>query len=223
MGNSFANEGLGVGCNQAGPTCINVSSGNDPTRWINQVGVGLRWQQSFDALDVKAYGFYETSGKENLTTAPYTLPSPTGSAATLRYDNLNFYKAGLAVTAFNVTAAVDYIGGAVNGALQLRPTGGVSENAWLAGLTYANGPVTLGAEFGVIDSQGAAQLTNLSQRREYEAAFGGNYKIAPGLQAVAYYTYAHRHQGNFDFSQNAVGRTRDVQGQMFVLGTVLTW
>ena len=223
MGNSFANQGLGVGCNQAGPTCINVSSGNDPTRWINQVGVGLRWQQNFDALDVKAYGFYETAGKENLTTAPSTSPSPTGSAATLRYDNLSFYKAGLAATAFNVTAAIDYIGGAVNGALQMRPTGGVSMNAWLAGLTYGNGPVTLGAEFGVINSQGAAQLTNLSQRREYEVAFGGNYKIAPGLQLVGYYTYAHRHQGNFDFSQNAVGTTRDVQGQQFVLGTVLTW
>lgn len=223
MGNSFQNQGLGVGCNQAGPTCINLSSGNDPTRWINQVGVGLRWQRSFEAVDVKAYGFYETAGKENLTTAATTLPSPTGSAGTLRYDALNFYKAGLAVTAFNVTAAVDYIGGAVNGALQMRPTGGVSTNAWLAGLTYANGPLTLGAEYGVIDSQGAAQLTNLSQRREYEVAFGGNYRIAPGLQLVGYYTYAHRHQGAFDFTQNAVGRTQDVQGQQIVLGTVLTW
>ncbi len=222
-GNSFANEGLGVGCNQAGPTCINVSSGNDPTRWINQVGVGLRWQHSFDAVDVKAYGFYETAGKEGLTTTAYTLPTPTGSAATLRYDNLSFYKAGLAVTAYNLTAAVDYIGGAVNGALQMRPTGGIAENAWLTGLTYANGPITLGAEFGVINSQGAAQLTNVSQRREYEAAFGGNYKLAPGLQLLAYYSYSHRHQGNFDFAQNAAGRTNDVQGQMFVLGTALTW
>ncbi len=85
-------------------------------------------------------------------------------------------------------------------------------NAWLAGLTYGNGPITLGAEFGVIDSQGAAQLTNLSQRREYEVAVGGNYRLAPGLQLVGYYTYAHRHQGNFDFTQNAVGRTQDVQG-----------
>ncbi|MFL5256096.1 MAG: porin [Rhodopila sp.] len=223
QGNAFQNAGLNVGCTQASASCISLSSGNDPTRWINQVGVGLRWQRTFGAVDVKAYGFYETAGKENLTTAAYTPPSPTGSAATLRYDNLNFYKAGLAVTAYNLTAAIDYIGGAVNGALAMRPTGGVSMNAWLAGLTYANGPITLGTQFGMIDSQGAAQLTGTSQRHEYEVAFGGNYKLAPGLQLVAYYTYAYRHQGDFNFATNAVGATHDVQAQQFVFSTVLTW
>lgn len=223
MGNAFQNAGLNVGCTQASASCISLTSGNDPTRWYNQVGVGLRWQQTFGAVDVKAYGFYETAGKENLTTAAYTLPSPTGSAATLRYDNLNFYKAGLAVTAYNLTAAIDYIGGAVNGALAMRPAGGAPMNAWLAGLTYANGPITLGAQFGMIDSQGAAQLTNTSQRHEYEVAFGGNYKVAPGLQLVGAYTYAYRHQGGFNFAQNAVGTTHDVQAQQFVFGTVLTW
>ncbi|HYZ23137.1 MAG TPA: porin [Rhodopila sp.] len=230
QGNALQASGVGVGCTQAGPTCINVTSGSDPTRWYNQVGVGLRWQQTFGPADVKAYGFYETAGKENLTTAAFTPPSPGANPATLRYDNLSFYKAGLAVTAYNVTAAVDYIGGAINGALQMRPTGGVPMNAWLAGLTYANGPITLGADFGVIDSQGDARLTGFSQRHEYEVAFGGNYKLAPGIQLVAAYTYAHRYQGGFDFSQNAPGavvdgvrRTVPVQAQELILGTVLTW
>ena len=48
-GNAFANASGATAfqstpCNQAGPSCINVSSGNDPTRWINQVGAGLRYQ-----------------------------------------------------------------------------------------------------------------------------------------------------------------------------------
>jgi Gram-negative porin len=153
-------------------------------------------------------------------------PSPTASLTALRYDNLSFYKAGIAVTALNFTAAVDYIGGAVNGQLQERPTGGVNENAITAGLTYANGPVTLGVTWGVIDSQGDARLTGISQRHEYEVAFGGNYKLAPGLQLVAEYQYAHRHQGGFDFSQGAPGlngTTRDAQYQGLTLGTVLTW
>jgi hypothetical protein len=226
-GNAFQNQGLGVGCNQAGPTCISVTSGNDATRWYNQVGAGLRWQQSFGAVDVKAYGFYETAGKETLTTGNYLSPAQaratSGSAQSLRYDNLGFYKGGLAVTAYNLTAAVDYIGGAVNGQLGMRPTGGVSMNSWLAGLTYANGPITVGADFGNINSQGDARLVGLSQRHEYEVAFGGNYKVAPGLALVGYYEYDYRHQGNFDFTQNALGRTRDVQAQQVVLGTVLTW
>ncbi len=238
MGNSFQNEGLGVGCNQAGPTCINVSSGNDPTRWINKVAVGLRFQQAFGAVDFKAYGYYSTAGKENLTTAAYSTPAAQratvggGSAQLLRYDNLSFYKAGVAVTAMNTTLAADYIGGRVNGQLSMAPSGGVNTNAVVTGLTYANGPITLGAEVGIIDSQGDARLTGLTQRHEYEIAFGGAYKLAPGVQLVGEYMYTHRHQGGFDFATGTLGqtttgvvngRTNDAKGQGLVFATVLTW
>jgi hypothetical protein len=213
-------------CNQAGPNCITVSAGNDPTRWLNQVGVGLRYQKNFGAIDLKGYGFYETAGKEDLTTTAFVRPSASASLTALRYDNLNFYKAGIAITAFNVTAAVDYIGGAVNGALAERPTGGVAENAVTAGLTYAKGPIVAGVTFGVINSQGDARLTGLSQRHEYEVAFGGSYRLAPGIQLVGEYQYAHRHQGAFDFNQGAPGlngATRDAQYQGLTFGTVMTW
>ena len=236
MGNSFQNTALGVGCNQAGPTCINVSSGNDPTRWINQVGAGLRFQQAFGAVDFKAYGFYETAGKENLTTSPYATPAQAragtvvggvaAGAQTLRYDNLNFYMGGVAITAANITVALDYIGGAINGQLAMRPTGGVSMNALLPGITYANGPLTLGAQFAIADSQGDARLTGVSQRHEYAATFGGAYKLAPGVQIAAEYMYEHRHQSGFDFATGTLGvggRTRDAQGQGFLLATVFTW
>jgi hypothetical protein len=243
MGNSNQSAGFGVGCNQAGPTCINVSSGNDPTRWINQVGVGLRYQRVFGPVDVKAYGFYETAGKENLTTSPFStvaqarvgavINGVASGVGTLRYDNLSFYKAGVAVTAANITLSADYIGGAVNGALAMRPTGGAPTNAVLTGVTYTTGPFTLGAQFGLIDTQGDARLTGISQRHEYEIAFGGNYKLAPGVQLVGEYLYTHRHQGGFDFANNSLGTpggaatagtsTRDAQGQGFSLSTVLTW
>jgi hypothetical protein len=234
-GNAFQN-GAGASafqstaCVQAGFNCINVSSGNDATRWLNQFGAGLRFQQTFGAVDFKIYGFYETAGKENLTTGPYITPAvarATGAGVTtLRYDNLSFYKAGVAVTAFNVTAAADYIGGAVNGQLAMRPTGGAPTNAVLTGLTYANGPLILGAEVGIIDTQGDARLTGVSQRHEFEVAFGGNYKLAPGVQLVGEYVYQQRHQGGFDFNQGAPGlngTTRDARGQGFVFSTVLTW
>jgi hypothetical protein len=230
-GNSFSNStgatptGSAT-CNQAGPNCINVSSGNDPTRWLNQVAVGLRFQQNFGVVDFKTYGFYEAAGKESLTTTAFVAPSPSASVTSLRYDNLSFYKGGIAVTAFNLTAAVDYIGGAVNGALSERPTGGVNENAVTAGLTYANGPLIMGVTWGMIDSQGDARLTGLSQRHEYEVAFGGAYRLAAGVQLVGEYQYAHRHQGGFDFAQGAPGlngTTRDAQYQGLTFGTVLTW
>jgi hypothetical protein len=250
MGNSLQSTGVGVGCNQASASCIGLTSGNDATRWFNQTGVGLRYQQNFGVVDFKAYGFYETAGKENLTTNAFAttaqarvgaaLPGINGNAATtasaqnVRYDNLNFYKGGVAITAFNVTAAADYIGGAINGQLAMRPTGGAPMNAVVTGLTYANGPIVLGAEVGVIDSQGDARLVGISQRHEYEVAFGGNYKLAPGVQLVGEYMYVHRHQGGFDFGNAALGNstavaanngntTRDAQGQSFTFATVLTW
>lgn len=232
MNNSFGNSS-GGGCNQASVTCISATSGSDPTRWLNQLGAGARFQQTFGAVDVKAYGYYETAGKENLTTSAYAVPTRAGNPATFRYDNLGFYQAGVAVTAANLTAAVSYIGGAVNGQLAMRPTGGAPENAFLAGLTYANGPITLGAEMGVIDSQGDARLTKISQRHEYEIAFGGTYKLAPGVQLVGEYMYTHRHQGGYDFANGALGTpgaagtagtsTRDAQGQGLMFSTVLTW
>jgi hypothetical protein len=230
-GNSFGNTGLSVGCNQAASTCINVSSGNDPTRWINQVGAGLRYQHNFGPADFKAYGFYETAGKENLTTTAYVPVSRTAAVNSLRYDDLSFYKAGIAVTAANITIAADYIGGAVNGQLNMRPTGGVPTNAVMAGLTYAKGLITLGAQVGLIDTQGDARLTGVSQRREAEVSFGGTYKAAPGLQLVGEYTYVQRHQGGYDFNQAALGNagggpgtaTRDAKGQGFLIATILTW
>jgi Gram-negative porin len=247
MGNTYQMTGLGVACNQAGPTCIATTSGNDTTRWYNQVGVGLRFQQTFGAVDFKVYGFYETAGKESLTSGGVSAVSggPYASAAqvrtgvsgastsTMRYDNLNFYKGGTAITAFNTTFAFDYIGGAVNGQLNMRPTGGVGMNAFVTGLTYANGPWTAGIEYANVQSQGAAQLTGVTQRNEQEFGLGGSYKVAPGLQLVAEYQYAFRHQGGFNFQTNAAstfapvtgkaGSTSNGQGQGILFATVLTW
>ena len=246
MGNAEQYGGVGVGCNEASASCIGLTSGNDATRWFNQVGLGLRYQQNFGPVDFKAYGFWETAGKENLTTNAYATTAQarvgtavtvggttfTPSAQNVHYDNLNFYKAGVAVTALNTTLAADYIGGDVNGQLSMRPTGGAPTNAVLTGVTYANGPITLGAEIGLIDTQGDARLVGISQRHEYEVAFGGNYKVAPGLQLVGEYMYMHRHQGGYDFGNATIGAgatatsagvTRDGQSQSFVLSTVLTW
>ncbi len=173
-----------------------------------------------------------------MTTSSYSTPAAQralaggGSSQLLRYDNLSFYKAGVAVTAMNVTLAADYIGGRVNGQLAMAPSGGVNENAVLVGVTYANGPIVLGAEFGVIDSQGDPRLTGVSQRHEYEIGVGGTYKLAPGVQLVAEYQYEARHQGGFDFATGTLGqtvggavngRTNDSRGQGLLLSTVLTW
>jgi hypothetical protein len=219
QGNGYSAGGNGVTCNQAGPACINVTSGADPTRWYNQVGFGLRYMHSFGPVDLKAYGFYETASKENQTAGAIAKTTKWNGT----YDNLNFYKAGVAVTAMNITAAVDYIGGDINNQLSMRPTGGAQMNAFIVGLTYANGPITLGINYENIQDQGSAALTGISQRHQYATSMGGAYKVAPGFQVYAEYDYQYRHQGGYDFTLATTGPTRDVQSNTFMLGTVMNW
>ncbi len=229
MGNAFQVAGSGVGCSVAGPTCINVTSGTDPTRWYNQVGVGLRYQQTFGLVDAKAYGFYETASKESVAgVLPATSRSfATRTTANIAYDNLSFYKFGMALTALNITWAIDYIGGDIGSSAQLamKPTGGVNTNAVVTGLTYANGPWTAGLEGAWINGQGDPRLVGISQRREFEIATGGNYKLAPGIQLVAEYQYDQRQQGNFNFNTGAIGpgTTGGSHANSFLFGMVMTW
>jgi hypothetical protein len=106
------------------------------------------------------------------------------------------------------------------------------------GLLYTNGPITLGAESEIIDSQGSASLTGVSQRHEVGIAFGGNYNLAPGLYLVGEYMYENRHQGGFNFLTGAngagssgtpgsagwkAGATQDVHGQALMFATVVNW
>jgi hypothetical protein len=146
------------------------------------------------------------------------------------YDNLSFLETAGYVTldtgVGKVSASVDWIGGALNGQLAMRPSGGVPESAIVSGLLYKNGPLTLGAEFAYVWSQGDARLTGISQRREFEVAFGGNYNVAPGLFLVAEYMYTQRHQGAFDFvagAPTANGSSRDARAQGVLFATVVNW
>ena len=210
-------------CVQAGPTCQAVTSGNDATRWYNQVAVGGRFNQTFGPVDFSAYGVYETAGKETLTVG--------ATPRSIQFANLSFVSAGLLTTINNVipgalSFSAAYVGGAVNsgGAIAMRPQGGVNQNALVLGTTYRNGPWTVGGQIGWITSQGAAALTGISQRREATINFGGNYLVAPGFAVVAGYMYNQRHQGAFDFANNAVSATtRDIHGQLFQMSTVFTW
>ena len=209
--------------------CSGTSTGADPTRWLNQVGVGARWQGSFGPVDLGVYAFYETAGKESFNgVATSPVKGVIGNAATLKYDNLSFISAAGYMTVNlpvgSVTYSADYIGGRLNGQLAMTPTGGVDEKALVTGLLYRNGPLTLGAEVGVVNSQGAAQLTGISQRREFEVAFGGAYTITPGLVLAAEYMYTQRHQGGFNFLSGATGAANnDVHGQGVIMSTIVTW
>ena len=164
--------------------------------------------------------------RSTLTLSQRGIGGTAAGAGTLLYDNLSFVNAGVAVSvpSVGITWALDYTGGAVNGQLAMRPNGGVSENAFVTGLIYRNGPWVLGAEFGIVESQGDARLTKLTQRKETEIAFGGTYNAAPGLAFVLEYMHTERHQGQFDFAAGTPSTlTRDGRANGVLFSTVVTW
>jgi hypothetical protein len=227
---SIASPALG------GDSLIGTTTGATSNRWYNQVGAGLRYEGTFGAVDVKAYGFYEHAANED-NSAPtglggYTTATP-GSAAymsasgnALRYDPISFYQGGVAITSAGLTAAATFQGGRVDNQLALLAKGAAPMAATVAGLTYINGPWTAGAVVGVIDSQGSNNLNGVTQRHQFETAVGGNYKLAPGVNLVLEYNYYQTHQGDFNFATNAVGGGKaynDVKGQTLIFSTNLTW
>jgi hypothetical protein len=69
-GSSFGSPAL------AGDSLISITSGATANRWYNQVGGGSRFDRTFGAVDVKAYGYYEHAAGEDNTVVGYTPPVP---------------------------------------------------------------------------------------------------------------------------------------------------
>ena len=216
QGNSFSQSATSSPyqtgpCVSASANCINVTSGQDNTRWINRFAIGARYQGSFSGLEVKGYGVYITSGKES-------------TPAVQKFDGLNEFNGGIALTYAGFTVNGDFTTGRTNGSNALAPTGGARTDAELAAISYANGPWSVGAIMGIVDSQGSASLVKITQRHEFAFAVGGNYKLAPGLNLALEYQYLQKHQGGFDFAANAVGNlNNDIRVQGLTLATIVNW
>jgi len=207
--------------------CVDTTTGNEPTRWYNQFGVGARYQGVFGPLAVGAYGFYEYAAIEKVNGlaagAGPSAPGKPGAYAPLSWYQFAAYgKYASPVGTFIVSA--DYVGGAISsGTLLPKPNGGVNESGFMPGITYNNGPLTLGVAGFFLTSQGSASLVEISQRQENGIALGGNYNLAPGLFLVGEYQYETRHQGGYNFVTNAVGTTADAKSNTYFVGVVVNW
>jgi hypothetical protein len=234
QGNAYQNSSGNVGVTGAISTgsatdaLESTTTGATTNRWYNEAEAGARYEHTFGAVDVKAYGAYYHAAREDYSgpTPPVSgIGSTNATASTIDYNPISFYQVGLAVTSAGLTAAVTYQGGQVNNQLALLQSGGAKMSATVFGLTYINGPWTAGFATGLIDSQGnAGSLVGVSQRHQFETSIGGNYKLAPGVNLVLEYSYYQTHQGDFNFITGAVGpANNDVKSQALIFTTMLTW
>ncbi len=227
-----AGTGTGLGCTVANSGCPDLSSGPgilDGARIVNQVTIGVRYQERFGAVGVLAYAAYGLSGHANYTGA--TTPAVLGITAvpssrfTGKYDGLNFGNGGVAVTYGGLTVGGNIIGGRINGVLAPAPQNGTSEIAYMVGAKYIAGPFTVGvaAERGYY--QGNVALTGISQRRGQGIDVGASYSVAPGLLVYAEYQYQNLKQSGFNFITGAVGSpaNNSIQSQGFVIGNMVNF
>jgi hypothetical protein len=229
-GSGFCGATVSAACSNQ----ITSSSALEGEKYRDLVNAGLRYSGPIGPVNLLAYGVYNYGGHvNNSTTAAASraaVGAPAGSTWSGQYDNLNFGSVGVAVTYAGFTVGGNYIGGAMNGQLGARPSGGSTMNAFLVGMQYATGPLTVGVAYEQIEEQGAVALTALSQRKEYGITAGGTYVLAPGLQLFAEYIYQNRKQSGFNFQTGAVNAAgpgvntnSQIQGQGLVFGTTVTW
>jgi Gram-negative porin len=233
LANSLTGSGNGTGltCNTATSGCPNLSAGPgilDGSRIINQTAIGARYQGAFGGIGVLAYAAYEISGHADYTgatTASVLGNTVAGSRFNGQYDGLNFGNGGLAVTYDGFTIGGNIIGGRLNGQLQLAPQNSVNEIAFMFGAKYLAGPLVVGVAAERGNSQGAVNLTGLSQRRSEAIDVGLGYTVAPGLIVYAEYQYDTQTQGDFNFVTSAIGSSANntVKSQGFLLGNVVTF
>ena len=104
------------------------------------------------------------------------------------YKSPRVYNIGATATFAGFTVGAEYLWGRINfggmtGLLRQNQTDADGARQYFLGATYTFGPFVVGAHYYNLKTEG--NQTNPADRTDQGYAFGGNYTIAPGLQAVA--------------------------------------
>jgi len=218
-------------CAVASTGCARLASSNqaaDLARRRNMVNPEIRYRGTFGPIGVAAEAGYMGSG--HISPNP-SGPGSTITATTANYRGFNMGIGGIAVTYGGLTVGGHVQAGTYNGQYGLAPVGAPDAFAWIAGASYAIGPVIVGGSFFQYNSAGAS-FTNLSaagrtvgQSRERGVAAGGTYTLLPGLSIFLDYLYGDRKESNYDLLNSTVGSTANnaVHSQLIAVGTLLRW
>ena len=218
-----AGGSVAAGCD---PT--SATSTGDYTRRRNTVELELRYRGAFGPIGLAVEGGGILSGK---------VADEASAPGRLEYDGLQLGDGGFQVTYGGLAVGGHVTAGRSNGQFSLVPRGARDSFAWLAGASYAIGPVIVGASYFDYMSAGnntgpVAQGGNpfVGNRNEYGAAAGGTYNFAPGMNIFLSYLYGHRRESGVDLlsgvtstatSRVTTHNTTNAQGVS--IGTQFRW
>jgi hypothetical protein len=181
--------------------------------------VAARYQGALGPTGLYLMGGYIGSGVVN--------PGPGAIAPVARFNGLGAEMGGLAVNFGGLRVGGSVLAGRMNNQMALLVTGGANMFAYLAGVQYTLGPMTVGASYLNVKSAGALAATGgplPSQRREGGINVGGTYIIAPGLLGWLSATYGQRYQGGYNFNTSSLGAdANNVRFEAIALGGMVRW
>ncbi|HJS86359.1 MAG TPA: porin [Acetobacteraceae bacterium] len=185
----------------------------------NSYQVAARYQGALGPAGLYIMAGYIGSGVVN--------PGAGATAPVAKFDGLGAEMGGIAVNFGGLRVGGSVLAGRMNNQMALKVTGADNMFAWLAGVQYTLGPMTVGASYLNVKSAGALAATGgplPSQRREGGINVGGTYVIAPGLLGWLSATYGQRYQGGFNFNTGALGPDgNNVKFEAIALGGMVRW
>jgi hypothetical protein len=214
---------VGTGCDTASSTSVLAET----QRRRNTIEAVARVRTAVGPVGFAGtVGYITSSVVANNSTPP----------AALQYQGLGVLDIGTQVTFGGLAVGGHVMGGKVNSQWQPSPQGADNSIGWVAGASYAVGPVIFGASYFNYQSPGSK--TNLTpavvgNRSEYGIAAGGTLTLAPGAYVFLSYLYGSRHQSGVDFISGAVSNANtglgfvrtnnNVTSQGIQLGTQFRW
>ena len=207
-----------LGCDDLAAT-----SGPEYNRYKDEGQLYARYRGAFGPIGIAAEGGYIASGKVNDDATP---------KRAVQYNGFGIADGGLIVTYGGLAVGGHVTYGETTGQFNLNPKGEKKSTAWVAGASYAIGPVIIGASYFDYMSSGAKTVTTsplLGNRNEYGVAAGGTYTFAPGMNIYLSYLYGHRKELGEDLLSGAIAGTtnvythNNVQSQGVGIGTQFRW
>ncbi len=221
--------GAGLGGNTLGGNsplgcdATSATSGPEYNRPRNEAQIYARYRGAFGPVGIALQGGGIFSGKVADNATPQRA---------VQFDGYSIGDGGVVLTYGGLAVGGHVTAGRTNGQFNLAPKGSKDAFAWIAGASYAIGPVIVGASYFDYMSAGSKNVTSsafVGNRNEWGVAAGGTYTFAPGMNVFLSYLYGHRKELGIDLLSGAAsGATNvvthnNVQSQGVSIGTQFRW
>jgi hypothetical protein len=228
-GTSGVNDVAGTGAVNAGCDAASATTAlAETTRYRDLMDFELRYRGAFGPIGLTAEAGGIFSGK-----VAYDGPV-TAASLVSKYDGLALGDGGLTVS-YGGLAVGGHITAGRGNLTSFSPEASNSKDsfAWIAGTSYAIGPVIVGASYFSLHAPGNEKTTTVAYNgalQTYGIAAGGTYNFAPGMNVFLSYLYGHQHESGTDLvtgtASTAAGHVfthNNTQAQGASLGLQFRW